>query len=126
MDFDIDSSEVGKLAVDLSRAPGIELPLVRQAVQVTAHKVRDTQRQLAPKGPHLPGYERTITYDTTLTAAGVDAEIGPRDEGQGELAGLLEFGGAKSGPHPHILAALDPHLADFELGIGLAAEQSLR
>jgi hypothetical protein len=126
MDFQVDTTGLNELVADLARAPGISLIKARQAMEVTARKVKDTQRELAPAGPHLPGYASTISYDIKNSFSGGEAEIGPRDVGQGELAGLLEFGGAKSGPHPHILAALDPHLADFERGIAIAAEQSLR
>lgn len=126
MDFTVETTGLNELVADLAKAPGVSLTKSRQAMEVTARKVKDTQRDLAPSGPHLPQYANTIGYDITNSFFGGEAEIGPRDEGQGELAALLEFGGAKSAPHPHILPSLEPHIADFQLGIGIAAEQSLR
>lgn len=66
-----------------------------------ALNVKNEARELAPKGPHVPGYAGSIRYDIKVEADAVEAEIGPTGGGQARLGAVLEYGSPTSPPHPH-------------------------
>jgi hypothetical protein len=127
MDVQVDASELNTLAADLVKAGPLSSVLTRKAVQVTAHHVRDDARAFAQGIGHAPAYPSSISYETRELVAGIEAEIGPRVGGpQWGLGDILEYGTPRSAPHAHLGPALDKNTPDFLLGIGLAAEQSMR
>lgn len=66
-----------------------------------ALNIKNEARELAPKGPHVPGYASSIRYDIKVEADAVEAEIGPTGGGQARLGAVLEYGSPTSPPHPH-------------------------
>lgn len=114
----------GDLGEAMRRAP-VEC---RQAVEVTARKIKDAARSRAAEiGPHAKAYPASISYDIVYANAFVvQAEIGPdKDKAQGALGNLLEFGSTNNAPIPHLGPALAENEADFEYGINLATGRIL-
>ncbi|MCA1218698.1 hypothetical protein [Streptomyces sp. 8L] len=110
----------------LSGAPAVLDVKVKQAVTVTARKVRDSARQRVSGYAHLPAYPYSITYDVTESAAGAEAEIGPdKDRTQGPLGNLIEYGSRKNAPIPHMGPALEENADDLEKGVETAVTQAL-
>ncbi|MEV4437486.1 hypothetical protein AB0K09_00465 [Streptomyces sp. NPDC049577] len=98
----------------------------RQAVEVTARKVKDSARQRISGHKYLPQYPRSITYEVKTTAAGVEAEIGP-DKGaaQGALGNIIEYGSANNAPLPHLGPALEENADDLARGVEIAVAHAL-
>lgn len=69
--------------------------------------IKNEARELAPKGPHTPGYASSIRYDIRTGADWVEAETGPTGGGQARLGAVLEYGSPTSPPHPHHEPAAD-------------------
>ena len=87
-------------------APAVAAGIVAKG----ALNVKDAMRRDAEGIRHAPHFPATISFDVTQTLRGPEAEIGPEDTGQGELAGILYFGTSKNGPVR-------------DLGVGLREEE---
>lgn len=98
----------------------------RKAVQVTSQKVRDDARSRIKGRKYLPAYPYSITYDTKVTAEGIEGEIGP-DKGrtQGPLGNIVEYGTSKNAPIPHLGPALDANAEDLVAGLEIAVRQAM-
>lgn len=119
MTFIIDASQVQKVAVELSAASAAALPKAAAVAGRGAMNVKKTAQSLAPKGPHTPHYARSISYDVTTTATGVQAEIGPdKNRRQGPLGNIFEYGTGDTPPRPHLGPALEAEADNFEKFIG--------
>lgn len=136
MRIEVTSIGLDKLIANLDDVPEGAHKNIRKAVQVTAHHIRDTARQLSSGIAHAPLYPYTISYDTNDLGVGkgVTAEIGPDPDKvigggphrtPGHLDNILEYGTPKSAPIPHVNPALDKWSDDFERGLEIAAEQAL-
>lgn len=126
-EFSIEAVGLSELAGDLAKAGPLSLTLGRQAAEITGRKVRDDARQFASGIGHAPHYPRSIQSEARHPFAGALVEIGPQVGGpQWGLGDVLEWGTPNSAPHTHMGPAMDRNTPDFELGIGLAAQQSLR
>jgi len=135
----IDASDISKLAADIGRAPSKSGRTLRQAMEVTATKIRDAARQKASGLEHAPAFPASITYDIganhsllreTFGAGGADsivAEIGPdKDRPQGALGNLLEFGSVNNSPRGIMHGALQENESDFEKGLEKAIDDALK
>ncbi|ANZ17457.1 hypothetical protein O1L44_16300 [Streptomyces noursei] len=99
----------------------------RQAVEITARKVKDSAKQRASGFKHLPHYPRSIGYDLHGGPGAVWAEIGPDNRAaQWGLGRFIEFGTPTSGPHPHMGPALVENEADFTRGMLIAVTEAIR
>lgn len=125
---EVDLSELNMLAADLSGAGTRVRPLVRKALQVTAHKIRDDWRANAgvdaPQG-FVKSYPSSITYDTRELAGSVEAEIGPEVGRAGGTAGFLEEGTVLRPPQHAGRNALEANEDDFVKGLEIAAMDAL-
>lgn len=79
-------------------------------------------QELAPSGPHLPGYADSISFEKDGDLA---VEAFARDRGQGPLAGILEFGHGPNAPHPHFIPALDEEAEALPKWLGEAVSKAL-
>jgi hypothetical protein len=112
---------------DLSEFPVRVVVNTRKAVQVTCLKVkRDAQSRVAghPRWVHYP---RTITYDTKITAEGIEGEIGPDKslKGQAPYGAIIEYGTSVTAPIPHLGPALDANAEDLIRGVEIAVSQAI-
>ena len=99
---------------------------LRKAVQVTCSKVKADARQRISGRKYLPRYPYSITYDTKITADGVEGEIGPNKAlPQGPLGNIVEYGTSKNAPIPHLGPALDANEGDLLAGVEIAVRQAL-
>jgi hypothetical protein len=101
-------SNAGELAASLEVA-GDRLPLtIRPVVQKASLNIKKDAQERIGRGPYLPMYGRSISYDTEETGTSVTSEIGPdKDRAQGPLGNLLEYGTGDTAPIPHLGPALD-------------------
>lgn len=129
-----DYSEILKLAADLGEAPVKAGIKIRQAVEITARKVKDDWAQKLEGTPDVPHASRTITYDIDVVSnraggpSSIDAEIGSEDGRlQAPIVTVLEFGAPSKNlpPHGYGAAALKENDDDFELGLSLAIADPL-
>lgn len=109
------------LATDLGNAPRAAIPRIRSAVQYTAHEIKDDWSQGAERSG-LGNYSRSIDYDITDGAHGVEAEIGPNLRKRQGPFGFVEDGGGKirSAPQHAGRDALEANQDDFERGLAIA------
>lgn len=114
------------LVSDFAGSPARLAVNLRKAVQVTCGKVKTDARQRISGHKYLPRYPYSITYDTKITAEGVEGEIGP-DKGlpQGPLGNIVEYGTSKNAPLPHLGPALDANEGDLLAGVEIAVRQAL-
>lgn len=118
------------LAADMLKAAGEAIVATRTVVQVGAFNVkRDARANVLKSAPiHNAGAAAAITYDTTVHATSIDAEIGyDKDRKPGRMGNLLEYGGGgdHSPPHRDLGRALDNEAPKFEAAIATAAGRLL-
>lgn len=91
-----DTSEVDRLAADLSRAPGRIQREAPKVFEVAANKIKKSLRRDASGHHYLQsGFEFKVNYDRLGPLA---YEIGFDDEGQGELANIAVYGSVNNAP----------------------------
>lgn len=98
-----DISGLEQLIADMARAADQMDARVRAVVAKGALNIKNDWRRnaRASSGRHAPHYPRSIGYDlTTVPGVGTIAVIGPdKDEMQGPLGNILEYGTATQGGH---------------------------
>lgn len=125
----IDASEVNTLALDLDRAAGAVGAGAAAVVKKGAVNVKREAREFAPKGPMLPAYYRSITFDIEGDGrfGQVAAVIGPdKDLPQGPLGNILEYGTSTDAPQAHLGPALDREGPRFADALGDLGERLLK
>lgn len=110
------NDDLDRLEHDLRHAgllAGIRaVPVLHRA----ANNIKQDAQDHAPQSPVIRHYKDTITYDVTVEASAIVAEIGPDRErnGQAKLANILELGTSTLPPRPHLHPALDREAPKFE------------
>jgi hypothetical protein len=130
--FEVDFSDVMKLAADMGHVDETLAPLVRKAIEVTARKVKDSAKaKVAAGSSSWSGLPNTIDYDlhgtTGARLGGISAEVGyNKSRGGGKLGNIREFGApAKNrGPHNDLANALEENQDDFQRGLEIAASDA--
>lgn len=126
-----DFSELMRLAADLERGPDSLSGFVRKAVQVTSNHVKKDAQSSVRGRKGLGHAAAAITYDTSESSDGVEAEIGyDKGRGAGALGNLIEFGAPNAGnqlsPSHDLGNALLNNEGDFVRGLDRAVADSLR
>lgn len=114
------SSDLRRLSADLGRASAQTATGARAVVAKGALNVKNDTRKNVSKHPSWKRLASTVNYDLL----GLTATIGYEDRGQGELAGIYEFGSSRRGPHPTLVPALQREAPGFEralLALGVKA-----
>jgi hypothetical protein len=106
----LDDSQVIKLARDMSKSAALSMVEIAATTIRAGKNIQREARAAAPSGGHVPGYRSLITSSTKRTAWSVESEVGPLQSGQGSLGEILEFGTARSAPHPHLMPAADAEI----------------
>lgn len=109
MIFFADTSQVEEFAHDLGRVAGAVVPAVRPVLMKAAQNVKDDARAAVSGHPSWKRLAHTINYDMY----GLEAEVGYDDQGQGEVAGIYEFGSARRSPHPTLIPAAERETPRF-------------
>lgn len=108
--FGVDASEVNRLAVDLSRAPGRMRTRAEGVMYVAANKIKKGMKHDASGHAHLPHLADHVSYDKI---GQFDYEIGFNKVGQGNLANIAAFGSVNNAPvfdHTAALRRETPHV----------------
>ena len=114
----IDTSELQKLSASIAAASGRLPAEARAVVSRGALNVKTDARANVSDSPYWARIGQTINYDLTGNAFHSTATIGYDDVGQGELAGIYEFGSVKRDPPPTLLPAFDREAPRFEKAMG--------
>jgi hypothetical protein len=118
-----DTSEVDRLAVDLSEAPG---RLQRKAPAVFARgafEIKGRIKRAASGHSHLPSLDNHVSYDRLGL---LEYEIGFDKIGQGNLANIAVYGSINNAPimpSPAELARLE--LPEIERHLGDVGEEAV-
>ena len=110
----IDVSDFANLSAAIETA-GKRLPQeARKSTFKAALNIKEGARSRVSGSPYWKGLARTINFDVIGNAVSSQAEVGYDDEGQGELAGIAEFGSARHAPHPALVPAAKAEAPRFE------------
>ena len=98
-DFEIDASELNRLALDLSRAGDDLVGKVRPVVSKAALNVKTDWNAALKASKHFKGVAGSVTYDLTGRVGDVEAQVGPDPDRRkaAHLANIAHFGGAHGG-----------------------------
>lgn len=126
-----DFSELSKLTADLGETAPVTRKNVRAALNITSLKIKKTWQGKTEGSPTLGGVAPAINYDITSEnspKAPIESEIGIEvGKVQGSLGFISEFGSPSGAPaHGYGLASLQENEADFEHGIEIAIDLSLK
>jgi len=115
---DFDLSEVQALSASIAATTGRLASEARSAVAKGALNIKTETRQNISDHPTWKRLAAAVNYDMAGNAAYSTATIGYDDVGQGELAGIAEFGSVKHDPHPALIPALKAEAPRFEKAMG--------
>lgn len=122
-----DTSEVDRLAVDLSRADGRLRTRTGQVLYVAANKIKKGMREDIREGlsrarSHLPDLPNRVSYDKT---GAFEYEIGIDKQGQGRLGNIAAYGTSNNAPIFDHTSALKREVPVMLHKLGEAAEESV-
>jgi len=118
---DFDFSEVADMAANLGRVSGAVVQEARKVVAKGSLNIKNDARERISDHPSWKRLAHTINYDL----AGLSAVIGYDDRGQGELAGIAEFGSARHAPHPALFPAAQDEAPRFADEIAKVAAKAI-
>lgn len=108
--IDFDFSEVETLASSLGRASAAAITAAHGVVAKGALNIKNDTRKNISDHPSWKRLASTVNYEQV----GLAATVGYDDRGQGELAGIYEFGSAHHQPHPTLIPAAKAEAPKFE------------
>jgi hypothetical protein len=116
----MDFSELEGLSASLGRASSGLVSQSRAVIAKGALNIKNETRANISTHPTWKKLAHTVNYEQV----GLSAEVGYDDRGQGELAGIAEFGSSRHAPHPALMPAAKAEAPKFEkamLGLGVKA-----
>jgi hypothetical protein len=125
MELHWDTSEVDRLAIDLSRAPGRMQRRAPKVFAVGMAKAKKNLKRMASGHSHLPQLDSHVEYDRL---GDLHYELGFNKVGQGSLANIAVYGSINNAPImgtpadalrvelPYILRHLGDEAAEAVLG----------
>ena len=108
--IDLDMAEVERLSASIGKASAAMVAAARAVVAKGALNIKNDARSRVSTDPTWKRLAHTINYDQV----GLSAVVGYDDEGQGELAGIAEFGSSRHAPHPALMPAAKAEAPRFE------------
>lgn len=117
-----DTSQVTRLALDLSKAPGRIQRSAPKVLEVAANKIKRGMKDDASGHGHLPALDRHVSY---TKESALSYEIGFDKVGQGNLANIAAFGSVNNAPVMDHAAALRRETPVMLSKLGQAAEDSV-
>lgn len=123
----MDISELSALSVDLGRASGKVAVGARGVIAKAALNIKNDSRRQVSQHPSWKHIAATLNYDITGVSAdgGVSATVGYDDVGQGELAGIYEFGSSRRAPHPTLFPAAEREVPRLEAAMTTLAAKAI-
>lgn len=120
------TEQLDELAASLKKAVELAPAATRLVVQKGALNIKTDARRRVSGHKYLPAYPNSITYDTTETLFGASAEIGPdKSRPQGPLGNIIEFGGTRKAPLPHLMPAAEAEEPRFVASMEALAVKAL-
>lgn len=113
----MDFSEVTALSRSIGRASSGLINEARKVVEKGALNIKTETRERVSDHPTWKRLEQKVNYEIV----GLTAEVGYDDTGQGELAGIAEFGSARHAPHPALIPSAKAEAPRFEEALLTAA-----
>jgi hypothetical protein len=96
--FEIDTSELRRLAADLGRIPAKVVPDVEAVLKRGAQELKKTMQAEFEGSPHFKRVGAAVSYERRGFAREIAYEVGPEmGRGAGSLAGIAVDGGANGG-----------------------------
>lgn len=108
--LDVDLSEFESLSASLGRASAALVAAERAVVAKALLNIKNDTRKGISTHPTWKRLAHTVNYEQV----GLSGVVGYEDRGQGELAGIAEFGSARHAPHPALLPAARDEAPRFE------------
>lgn len=108
--FDVDLSGFAPLSASLGRASAAMVIAERAVVAKALVNIKEATRKGISTNPTWRKLAPTVSYHQV----GLSGEVGYEDRGQGELAGIAEFGSARHAPHPALMPAARDEGPRFE------------
>jgi hypothetical protein len=106
--FDIDVTEFTALAGDIRKAELSVAKDVVKIVTVASVKIKKAMASEIAKSPHFRAVAPSISFDTKVTALGIESEIGPEiGKAAGSLAFIAAHGNSRMGPSWDYAAPLE-------------------
>lgn len=123
---DVEVSGLRELITDLDKAGSRSIPAVRGVVAHGAVNIKKDWRQRWGGIAHAPALSGAVTYDIVFGLMTVGAQVGPdKDERQGALGNIIEFGTENNAPIPGGLPALESEAPRFERELANLGERLL-
>jgi hypothetical protein len=116
--IDIDTRELEALAASLGQVPAAVIGAARGVVKKGALNIKNDTRKNVSDHPSWKRLAHTVNFSVAGNAFFSEAIVGYDDVGQGELAGIYEFGSATRAPHPTLYPAAARELPRFEKALG--------
>lgn len=113
-----DFSEVERLSASFSDAAARLPGQARSVVAKGSLNIKNGTREHVSDDPTWKRLAQTVNYDMEGNASYSQGTTGYDDEGQGELAGIYEFGSARRSPHPTLMPAFAAEVPRFEKAMG--------
>lgn len=117
--IEIDTRELEALAKNLGTVPAAAIGAARAVVSKGALNIKNDTRKNISQDPSWKRLPQTVNYSLAGNAFFAEAVVGYDDVGQGELAGIYEFGSAHRAPHPTLFPAAERELPGFERALGV-------
>ena len=118
--IEVDTSELDALSASLAAVPAAAISAARAVVAKGALNIKNDTRKNISTNPRWKRLAPSVNYTMKGNAFYAEATVGYDDVGQGELAGVYEFGTATRAPHPTLYPAVERELPLFEKALGLA------
>jgi hypothetical protein len=119
--LEIDTRELELLAVNIGRATAAGITAARGVVAKGALNIKKDTRENISDHPSWKRLAHTVNYEQV----GLSAVVGYDDQGQGELAGIYEFGSASRAPHPTLFPAAARELPRFEAALAVVTAKAV-
>lgn len=128
--FELDLTDLSKLAASLGEVPQDAGKNIRKATEVSARNVKDAWKKKLVGARFLEQANRSISYDLkggrAIRGSQITAEIGAELGGQGSLVGIVEYGSPTLSPRGYGLKALEDTAEDFQRGLEKALADAER
>ena len=119
--MNFDDRELRTLSANIGKAPAILITEARAVIAKGSDNIKKDARSRVSDHPSWKKLEHTITYEQV----GLESTIGYEDQGQGELAGIAEFGSARHDPHPALIPAVKAEEPKFLAAMTAAQRKAL-
>lgn len=108
--MDIDLSQFEELSASIGRASAAMVAAEAAVVKKALTNIKKDTRDNISTHPTWAKLAPTVSFEQF----GLTGVVGYEDRGQGELAGIAEFGSARHAPHPALLPAARNEAPRFE------------